>query len=182
MWASSWEANPDRVEMGEQTFLYAASAWNTDIMMSSSRKMFNKLKTPIWARVAAWAEYASVRINDTLKPGRDESVYHANRSESTTALSRNASRRSRPCQSDDDRQIVDQYFRQRVVYLRHILATTANTHLLLRPDRSAQDRSRARQSRDFGHDVVSDGSCACHIVSPRIRRRGGLENGMGMGL
>lgn len=61
LYAGFWDAHPDRMDYGEQTFLHAVAAWDTAVMCSSSRKMFNKMRAPTWGRVAAWAEYVSVR-------------------------------------------------------------------------------------------------------------------------
>ncbi|ORX35576.1 N-acetyltransferase B complex non catalytic subunit-domain-containing protein [Kockovaella imperatae] len=57
-----WKRSPDSAEIGEQVFLHAAGAWDKPAMVESSRKMFNKLKAPVWARVAAWAEW--IRYTD----------------------------------------------------------------------------------------------------------------------
>ena len=60
IYQSQWANQPDSVELGEQVFLHAAAAWDRDTMVESSRKMFNKLKAPVWARVAAWSEWVKV--------------------------------------------------------------------------------------------------------------------------
>ena len=57
-----WAQYPDSIEVGEQVFLCAAAVWNTKVMAESSRKMFNGVKDEIWARLAAWAEWANVRF------------------------------------------------------------------------------------------------------------------------
>ena len=57
-----WAQYPDSIEVGEQVFLCAAAIWNTKVMAESSRKMFNGVKDEIWARLAAWAEWANVRL------------------------------------------------------------------------------------------------------------------------
>ena len=57
-----WAQYPDSIEVGEQGFLCAAAVWNTKVMAESSRKMFNGVKDEIWARLAAWAEWANVRL------------------------------------------------------------------------------------------------------------------------
>ena len=57
-----WAQNPDSIEVGEQVFLCAAAVWDTKVMAESSRKMFNGVKDEIWARLAAWAEWANVRL------------------------------------------------------------------------------------------------------------------------
>jgi hypothetical protein len=56
-----WAQYPDSIEVGEQVFLCAA-VWDTKVMAESSRKMFNGVKDEIWARLAAWAEWANVRL------------------------------------------------------------------------------------------------------------------------
>lgn len=56
-----WAQHPDSTEVGEQVFLCAAAVWDTKVMAESSRKMFNGVKDEIWARAAAWAEWANVR-------------------------------------------------------------------------------------------------------------------------
>ena len=61
-----WAKTPDNSVLGEQILLISAAAWDTPKMVASSRKMFNLLKTPTWARVAAWAEWADVRIASYL--------------------------------------------------------------------------------------------------------------------
>jgi hypothetical protein len=55
-----WTQYPDSGEVGEQVFLTAVAIWNTKVMAESSRKMFNGAKDEIWARLAAWAEWANV--------------------------------------------------------------------------------------------------------------------------
>jgi len=60
LYQSSWDAQPERTDLGEQVFLHAASAWDTAVMVSSSRKMFNLAKSMVWARVAAWSEWVQV--------------------------------------------------------------------------------------------------------------------------
>ena len=60
IYQNQWANQPDSVELGEQVFLHAAAAWDQDAMVESSRKMFNKLKAPVWARVAAWSEWVHV--------------------------------------------------------------------------------------------------------------------------
>jgi hypothetical protein len=55
-----WNQYPDSGEVGEQVFLTAVAIWNTKVMAESSRKMFNGAKDEIWARFAAWAEWAHV--------------------------------------------------------------------------------------------------------------------------
>jgi len=57
-----WAQYPDSIEVGEQVFLCAAAVWDTKVMAESSRKMFNGVKDEIWARLAAWAEWANVRL------------------------------------------------------------------------------------------------------------------------
>ena len=57
-----WAQYPDSIEVGEQVFLCAAAIWDTKVMAESSRKMFNGVKDEIWARLAAWAEWANVRL------------------------------------------------------------------------------------------------------------------------
>jgi hypothetical protein len=55
-----WTQYPDSGEVGEQVFLTAVAIWNTKVMAESSRKLFNGAKDEIWARLAAWAEWANV--------------------------------------------------------------------------------------------------------------------------
>jgi hypothetical protein len=57
-----WAQYPDSIEVGEQVFLCAAAVWDTKVMAESSRKMFNGVKDEVWARLAAWAEWANVRL------------------------------------------------------------------------------------------------------------------------
>jgi hypothetical protein len=69
-----WAQYPDSIEVGEQVFLCAAAVWNAKVMAESSRKMFNGVKDEIWARLAAWAEWANVRflsssLSSTLRGG-----------------------------------------------------------------------------------------------------------------
>ena len=68
MYETYWNTQPDQPELGEQVFLHAASAWDTNVMTTCSRKMFNTLKTPVWGRVAAWSEWVSVRYITDVKP------------------------------------------------------------------------------------------------------------------
>ncbi|KAI9639157.1 N-acetyltransferase B complex non catalytic subunit-domain-containing protein [Dioszegia hungarica] len=58
LYVKLWDARPDSSEIGQQVVLLSVSLWNTSLMCSSSRKMFNLLKTTTWARLAAWAEWA----------------------------------------------------------------------------------------------------------------------------
>jgi hypothetical protein len=60
LFSDTWDAYPDRAELGEHVFLTAAGMNDTEVMMSSSRKMFNTQKTANWARMAAWAEWVAV--------------------------------------------------------------------------------------------------------------------------
>ena len=60
LYVKLWDARPDSSEIGQQVVLLSVSLWNTSLMCSSSRKMFNLLKTTTWARLAAWAEWADV--------------------------------------------------------------------------------------------------------------------------
>ncbi len=53
-----WAARPSSEEVGEQVFLAAAACWDTPVLVSSSRKMFN-LQKRLMARIAAWAEWAA---------------------------------------------------------------------------------------------------------------------------
>jgi hypothetical protein len=55
-----WNASPDNAELGQQVVLISLSLWDTPMMCSASRKMFNLLKTTVWARIAAWAEWIDV--------------------------------------------------------------------------------------------------------------------------
>jgi len=55
-----WKQHPDSIEVGEQVFLCACAVWDTKVMAESSRKMFNGVKDEIWARLAAWADWANV--------------------------------------------------------------------------------------------------------------------------
>ena len=87
-----WAQYPDSIEVGEQVFLCAAAVWNTKVMAESSRKMFNGVKDEIWARLAAWAEWANVRLLpfviyfDQLNTSTTEE-YQLTRAESTPANS-----------------------------------------------------------------------------------------------
>jgi len=60
LYQSFWEVQPDRPDLAEQVFLAAAAAWDTTVMVTSSRKMFNLVKSPVWARVAAYSEWVHV--------------------------------------------------------------------------------------------------------------------------
>ena len=60
MHQTTWDFHPDRPDLGEQTFLASATAWDTAIMVSSSRRMFNLTKSGVWARMAAWSEWVNV--------------------------------------------------------------------------------------------------------------------------
>ncbi|ORY26335.1 N-acetyltransferase B complex non catalytic subunit-domain-containing protein [Naematelia encephala] len=59
-----WERQPSSIELGEQVVLSAAGAWDTAILKTASRKMFNMTKSPTWARIAAWAEFV-INVEDT---------------------------------------------------------------------------------------------------------------------
>jgi len=65
IYQTSWKLHPEIADLGEQVFLNAVSIWNTEVMMSSSRKMFN-LSRGVWGRIAAWAEWASVSTDYEL--------------------------------------------------------------------------------------------------------------------
>ena len=62
MYLSAWEAQLDRRDLGEQVFLHAVVVWDLGVMVMSSRKMFNLVKSAVWARVAAWSEWVNVRV------------------------------------------------------------------------------------------------------------------------
>lgn len=62
MYLSAWGSQPDRRDLGEQVFLHAVVAWDVGVMVMSSRKMFNLVKSAVWARVAAWSEWVAVRV------------------------------------------------------------------------------------------------------------------------
>jgi hypothetical protein len=66
MYQSFWDAQPERTDLGEQVFLNAAAAWDTAAMVASSRKMFNLVKSSVWARVAAWSEWVQVGLSRFL--------------------------------------------------------------------------------------------------------------------
>jgi N-terminal acetyltransferase B complex non-catalytic subunit len=73
MYTELWSTRPQNPELGEQVFLHAVAAWDKETMCSSSRKMFNMLKSQAWARVAAWAEFISVSTSTVeceLRTGR----------------------------------------------------------------------------------------------------------------
>jgi hypothetical protein len=57
LYQNLWSARPDVLEMGDQVFLNAAVAGNTEVMASVSRKLFNGTKAPIWARLAAYSAW-----------------------------------------------------------------------------------------------------------------------------
>jgi hypothetical protein len=45
MYNDLWVQSPSKAELGEQVFLNAAACWDGDMMVMSSRKMFNLLKS-----------------------------------------------------------------------------------------------------------------------------------------
>ncbi|KAL1411365.1 mitochondrial distribution and morphology [Vanrija albida] len=53
-----WDARPAIAELGREVFFAAAAMGNTEVMASTSRKLFNATKAPAWARLAAFSAWA----------------------------------------------------------------------------------------------------------------------------
>ena len=68
LYQASWDAQPERPDLGEQVFLHAVAAWEVAVMVASSRRMFNLVKSAVWARVAAWSEWVHVRAHPQILP------------------------------------------------------------------------------------------------------------------
>ncbi|OCF74339.1 hypothetical protein I204_04710 [Kwoniella mangroviensis CBS 8886] len=49
--------HPDSPQLLEQVFLHAAADNNTDVLVKSSRKIFNLTREERWARLSAWSEW-----------------------------------------------------------------------------------------------------------------------------
>ncbi|EIW66004.1 hypothetical protein TREMEDRAFT_35664 [Tremella mesenterica DSM 1558] len=55
----AWTENPDSEEIGDQLFLTSIAANDKMRMISSSKKMYQKTRNKIWARVTAYCEWAT---------------------------------------------------------------------------------------------------------------------------
>ncbi|WWD03229.1 hypothetical protein V865_001280 [Kwoniella europaea PYCC6329] len=57
--------HPDSPQLLEQVFLHAAADNNTDILVKSSRKIFNLTREERWARLSAWSEWVKIAPQPT---------------------------------------------------------------------------------------------------------------------
>ena len=66
MHQESSDRNPDSEQHTAQLHVCAVACWDIDVMVKTSRKLFNSTKDMAWARRAAWAEWVKVGLQSPL--------------------------------------------------------------------------------------------------------------------